>query len=170
MFRPRKDHLYLYEKYAVAGQGASSLPVSGAKKHARFEVEEPVRPAPPSTRPVREPISSSASELASLVVAESSKLVHGQQNLIQELVTTCQKLQQEIDFWKNKAESLRLLQAGGVSSSQEGARIEALRKLLARELHPDAANISPEEATLRNSLFKTIWPKIDQIVKGHAVS
>lgn len=170
MLRPRKDQLFLYEKYAVASQAYAPLPGAAAKKQARFEVQEPSRPAPRVSKTVREPMSTSASELASMVVTESSKLVHGQQNLIQELVTTCQKLQQEIDFWKSKAEYLPVTQAAGVSSSQESDRIEALRKLLARELHPDAANISPEEATLRNSLFKTIWPKIDQIVKGRTAS
>lgn len=170
MLRPRKDQLFQYERFAVASQAYAPPSAAAAKKQARFEVQEPVRPAPPASKTVKEPISSGASELASMVVAESSKLVHGQQNLIQELVTTCEKLQREIDYWKNKAEFSHLQQATGSSAAQEGARIDAIRKLLARELHPDAANISPEEATLRNSLFKTIWPKIDQIVKGRTAS
>ena len=166
MLRPRKDHLFLYEKFAIASQAYAPFPDAAPKKQARFEVQEPPRPAPPASKTVREPISTSASELASMVVTESSKLVHGQQNLIQELVSTCEKLQREIDYWKQKAESSRLSQNSGSSAAQEGVRIDAIRKLLARELHPDAANISSEEASLRSSLFKTIWPKIDQIVKG----
>jgi hypothetical protein len=170
MLRPRKDQLFLYEKFAVASQAYAPPSAAAAKKQARFEVQEPARPAPPSSKTVREAISPGASELASMVVAESSKLVHGQQNLIQELVTTCEKLQREVDYWKNKAEFSHLPRGTGSSAAQEGARIDAIRKLLARELHPEAANVSSEEAALRNSLFKTIWPKIDQIVKGRVTN
>jgi hypothetical protein len=49
----------------------------------------------------------------------------------------------------------------------EGERIEAVRKLLARELHPDKAGLSSSEAALRSSLFQSIWPQIDQITKSH---
>lgn len=166
MIRPRKDQLFLYEQYAVGSQAYAPASGPAASRRARFGVDEPVRPPPPASKTVREPVSSGPSELASLVVAESSKLVHGQQNLIQQLVSACEKLQQEIDFWKNKAESLNAAQRMESSATHEGARIEAVRKLLARELHPDAANLSPEEAAVRSSLFKTIWPKIDQIARG----
>jgi|GEM_PF-1905449 len=168
MFRPRKDQLFLYEKYAVGSKRQASHADSASSMHTRFLVDEPFAPASPACKSVKEPSSPGAADLASAALAESSKLVNGQQNLIQELVSHCKNLQAEIDFWKNKAEGFVPTHQHGGSASQETARIEAIRKLLARELHPDAANVSPAEAALRSSLFKTIWPKIDQIAKGRA--
>lgn len=166
MSMPRKDQLFLYESFAV-GSHAHALPHgAAARTHARLEVNEATRPSPPTSKPVREPSGLGPSELASLVITESSKLVHGQQNLIHQLVSTCEKLQQEIDFWKNKVEALYDAQRSGTGAIADGARIDAVRKLLARELHPDKSNLSPEEAAVRSSLFKTIWPKIDQIARG----
>jgi hypothetical protein len=166
MFRLRKDHLLLYQKYDVVRQGFASPPSEAAKNLAWTELKQPTPPPAPASKPVREHISANTSALASMLVSESSKLVHGQQNLIQELVTTCEKLQREIVFWKEKAETLSAMKGAGNMTRREGERVDAIRKMLARELHPDAPNISSEEAALRMSLFKTIWPKIDQIVKG----
>jgi hypothetical protein len=166
MIRLTKDQLLLYQKFAVARQSYAPLPVEAAKNLARAELKQPTPPPAPPSKPVREPISANTSALASMLVSESSKLVHGQQNLIQELVTTCEKLQREIVFWKDKAETASATKGAGNMTTREGDRIDAIRKMLARELHPDAPNISPVEAALRMSLFKTIWPKIDQIVKG----
>ncbi len=170
MLRPRKDHLFLYDKYAVGSKSQAPRADSASSMHSRFFVEESFESASPAYKTVKEASCSGASDLASVALAESSKLANGQQNLIQELVSQCKKLQAEIDFWKNKAEGFVATHQHGASASQETARIEAIRKLLARELHPDAANVSPAEAALRSDLFKTIWPKIDQIAKGRAPS
>jgi hypothetical protein len=166
MIRPRKDQLFLYERFALGSEPHAQHSGGASRSSTRFNTNEAIRPPPPASKTVREPISPSPSELASLLVTESSKLVHGQQDLIKQLVSTCEKMQQEIDFWKNKAESVHTTQRTEMGANFEGARIDALRKLLARELHPDAANLSPEEAAVRSSLFKTLWPKIDQIVKS----
>ncbi|NBS43421.1 MAG: hypothetical protein EBT34_06740 [Acetobacteraceae bacterium] len=45
------------------------------------------------------------SELTALVVTESSKLVLSQQVLIRHLADAYEKLEQERDFWKNKAQN-----------------------------------------------------------------
>lgn len=170
MLRSRKDQIFLYDRYAVGSKSEPPHVDTATSLRARLVVEEPFQPTSVGYKVGKEASFSDASELASAVVIESSKLVHGQQTLIQELVSHCKKLQAEIDFWKNKAEGFLTSRDHAGSAAQETARIEAIRKLLARELHPDAPNVPPAEAALRSSLFKTIWPKIDQITKGRVTN
>ncbi len=163
MLRPRKDHLSLYEKVALGAKAYSPQPTLGTR-----EGENYIRPAPPSAKIIREEVEAEfdSSELTALVVTESSKLVHGQQALISKLANTCRILERERDFWKKKAEA-SVPQGIFWENPDEGERIEAVRKLLARELHPDKAGLSSSEAALRSSLFQSIWPQIDQITKSH---
>ena len=72
---------------------------------------------------------------------------------------------QERDFWKVRAERAGANKDPQDEAAREDKRIEALRRLLARELHPDMAKASTEEATLRTKLFKQLWPEIDRIAK-----
>ena len=79
-----------------------------------------------------------------------------------------ENLIQERDFWKLKAESARSDKDPQDQAAREDKRIEALRRLLARELHPDKAQSSTEEAALRAEIFKQLWPEIDRIAKGQS--
>jgi hypothetical protein len=45
-----------------------------------------------------------------------------------------------------------------------GDRFEALRRLVARELHPDHCTSSDIEKTVRAEFFKKLWPEIERLV------
>jgi hypothetical protein len=70
-------------------------------------------------------------------------------------------LDQEVDQWKVRAKSAeaRLIE---IQSSTDDSRFEKLRRLIAKELHPDFC-ADGSEKLVRQELFKRIWSKIDQI-------
>lgn len=165
----RRDQMALYERVALNNPTNAPTPVPYKEAHAQASAEKYVRPAPPASKPVREAVHENPMDLAALLVVESSNLLHGQQGLIQHLTDTCDKLRQERDRWKIKAENLASVLQSPKEAVRDDQRIEALRKLLARELHPDGPKSSPEEAALRNHLFKRLWPQIDRIAKGQSI-
>lgn len=165
----RRDQMALYERVALNNPTNAPTPVPYAEAHAQASAKKYVRPAPPASKPVREAVHENPMDLAALLVVESSNLLHGQQGVIQHLTDTCDKLRQERDRWKIKAESLASVLQSPKEAVRDDERIEALRKLLARELHPDGTKSSPEEAALRNHLFKRLWPQIDRIAKGQSI-
>lgn len=106
MFRPRKDHLALYEKAAV--NDGPYAPVVGMplRHRPQHEAERYLWPTSTAIKPGMNDHATDYSELTALVVSESSKLVLSQQVLIRHLADAYEKLEQERDFWKNKAQNL----------------------------------------------------------------
>ena len=106
MFRPRKDHLALYEKAAI--NDGPYAPVVGMplRHRPQHEAERYLWPTSTAIKPGMNDHSTDYSELTALVVSESSKLVLSQQVLIRHLADAYEKLEQERDFWKNKAQNL----------------------------------------------------------------
>lgn len=86
------------------------------------------------------------------------------------LTTIVAEAEQQRDLYQMSAsaaeERLRLYQAeeeslpGGRSGDR---RFDQLRRFLARELHPDLAGSNVTERTVRETLFKRIWAKIEQL-------
>lgn len=51
------------------------------------------------------------------------------------------------------------------SKKQKDERFSALKKIVARELHPDSDRVSNSERIIREELFKKIWSEIEKIEK-----
>lgn len=163
---PRRDQMALYEKVAFRNPAQLATGASYPNQDFRPAVEKYARPAPPASKPVREKAHDESMDLASLFVFQSFELLDEQPNLIQQLSDTCRKLREERDHWKAKAEAAATNPQVPKKTESVDKRIEALRKLLARELHPDGAKLCPAEAALRTELFQALWPQIDRIAKG----
>jgi hypothetical protein len=127
------------------------------------------QPAPPASKTVGEPSTDASTHLAALVTVESLKLIQDQQTVIEQLAKICEKMMQERDSWKGKTEGSPSSKAPQNEAVREDKRIEALRRLLARELHPDKAKLSAAEAAVHNDLFQRLWPQIDRIAKGQSI-
>jgi hypothetical protein len=154
-----------YGRFSVKQAPSVPEPASCPSTRLRRVEEGLTRPAPPASKPIREPSFSGSAYLTTLVSIESLKKFHDYHSTIEQLAGTCENLIQERDFWKEKAESARSNKNPQNQAVREDERIEALRRLLARELHPDKAKSSTEEAALRAELFKQLWPQIDRIAK-----
>jgi hypothetical protein len=125
-------------------------------------------PPPPPAKLIKERSDSQLSHEMQYRPIESAEMLHDYRSAVEQLAETCETLIQERVFWKVIAASIDRKKAPRDESPQEDARVEALRRLLARELHPDKAKSSSEEAALRTELFKRLWPQIDLIVKGQS--
>ncbi len=82
------------------------------------------------------------------------------------------RLHVDHDAWKHLAEQCKtriaaletdLLQARGGDTTGDGSRFGRLRRLIATEFHPDHAKHEGIEKLVRAEIFKTLWPKIEQI-------
>ena len=164
----RRDQIEAYARFAIREAPAVPAPVSCQRAEMVRPEERPVRPAPPASKPVREPNVSGSAHLMALFPVESLKMFQDYLSTIEQLAGTCENLIQERDFWKVKASSAVTKNASQEEAAREDKRIEALRRLLARELHPDMAKASTEEAALRTKLFKQIWPEIYRNAEGQS--
>ena len=164
----RRDQMEAYGRFSIKQAPSIPEPVSCPSTRLRRVEEGLTRPAPPASKPIREPSVSGSAHLTTLVSIESLKMFQDYQTTIKQLAGTCENLMQERDFWKVKAERAGANKDPQDEAAREDKRIEALRRLLARELHPDKAKTSLEEAALRNKLFKQLWPEIDRIAKGQS--
>jgi hypothetical protein len=164
----RRDQIEAYARFAIKQAPAVPAPVSCPRAEMVRLEERPARPAPPASKPVREPSVGGSAHLTALFPVESLKMFQDYHSTIEQLAEACENLIQERDFWKVKASSAVTKNASEEEAAREDKRVEALRRLLARELHPDMANPSTEEAALRTKLFKQLWPEIDRIAKGQS--
>jgi hypothetical protein len=73
--------------------------------------------------------------------------------------------------WKTRALSAEqnvvdlTAQAASRPEARDG-RFDALRRLIAKELHPDFCDGGGLEKTLRAEFFKKLWPEIERLVEG----
>jgi hypothetical protein len=164
----RRDQLEAYGRFSIKQGSSIPVPLSCPNTPLGRVEEGLTRPAPPTSKPIREPSVSGSAHLTTLVSIESLEMLKDYQTTVKQLAGTCENLIQERDFWRVKAESARSNKDPQDQAAREDKRIEALRRLLARELHPDMAKPSTEEAALRAKLFKQLWPEIDRIAKGQS--
>ena len=163
-----RDQMEAYGRFSVKQAPSVPEPVSSPSTRLRHFKEGLTRPPPPASKPISEPSVSGSSHLTVLVSVETLKKLQEHDAIIEQLASACENLIQERDFWKVKAESARSNKDPQDQTAREDKRIEALRRLLARELHPDKAKSSTEEAALRAEIFKQLWPEIDRIAKGQS--
>ncbi|MBV8590710.1 MAG: hypothetical protein JO212_11765 [Acetobacteraceae bacterium] len=75
----------------------------------------------------------------------------------------------EASLWKRRALAAqsdskpRASPPPAASSGASDDRINKIRRLLAKELHPDACDSGGPEARVRAELFKKIWPKLESV-------
>ena len=161
-----RDQMEAYGRFSVKQASSVPEPVSSPSPRLRHFKEGLTRPAPPASKPIREPSVSGSTHLTVMIPIETLKKFQEYEATLEQMAGACENLIQERDFWKLKAESARSDKDPQDQAAREDKRIEALRRLLARELHPDKAKFCTEEAALRAEIFKRLWPEIDRIAKG----
>lgn len=80
----------------------------------------------------------------------------------------------ERDEWEKRAraaeqaaETLRAAEAAPAGPAKEGdPKYAALRRFLARELHPDAAPAADDVRSVKSELFKLVWAEITRLDKA----
>jgi prophage DNA circulation protein len=66
--------------------------------------------------------------------------------------------------WKSRALAAKALLETEVNRrTKEDDRFDALRRLIAKELHPDFCNGGHLEKLLRQECFKKLWPEIERL-------
>ncbi len=163
----RKDVLAAYERFAIKQAPSARVPES-CPPTRMVRLKDRLEPPPPPAKLIKKRSDRQLSHEMQYRPIESAEMLHDYRSAVEQLAETCETLIQERVFWKVIAASIDRKKAPRDESPQEDARVEALRRLLARELHPDKAKSSSEEAALRTELFKGLWPQIDLIVKGQS--
>ena len=161
-----RDQMEAYGRFSVKQAPSVPEPVSSPSTRLRHFKEGLTRPVPPASKAIREPSVSGSTHLTVMIPIETLKKFQEYESTLEQMAGAYENLIQERDFWKLKAESARSDKDPQDQAAREDKRIEALRRLLARELHPDKAKFSTEEAALRAEIFKRLWPEIDRIAKG----
>jgi hypothetical protein len=72
----------------------------------------------------------------------------------------------EVSIWKDRAGQQVLPERRrneGPAEPNSDWRFSALRRLVAKELHPDLCRTGEAEAAARNNLFQRIWPQIEML-------
>jgi len=166
----RKEFLAAYESFALKGTSSFEAQDFLSGMPIKAEKIRPEKPAPPASKPTRERIMDGNTFIAA---RPSGNLVEEPQiprDAMTNLLEVTEILTRERDAWKAMAESLTLHQPPKNTAIQEGKRLEALRRFLARELHPDTAKLANKDRALLQDLFKHLWPQIDRIAKGQAAA
>jgi hypothetical protein len=81
---------------------------------------------------------------------------------------------QERDVWRDRARAAETRfvaqEPSGPQSMGPDGQFKRLRALLASELHPDHARTDGIERLVRGEIFKSLWPKVQDIEKSAAGS
>jgi hypothetical protein len=68
----------------------------------------------------------------------------------------------ELERWKERAAAAEA-QVASLQASKTETRFDALRRLLAKELHPDFCTGGSLEKAVRQEIFKVIWPQVEEL-------
>jgi len=100
---------------------------------------------------------------------EAARVLMAERENMQKLRDACRLLIAEREAWKRRALAAEARMLTEEADEMDRQRFDALRRVLARELHPDYAPADRGDISLREALFKSIWPKVEQIErKGRA--
>jgi hypothetical protein len=71
----------------------------------------------------------------------------------------------ELSAWRARARQRTMPERVGEGEPEKNGdwRFKALRRLVAKELHPDLSRPGGMEAAVRNALFQRIWPQIEML-------
>jgi len=119
--------------------------------------EPPTLPPPPSAAAAhdQQQVMDKLREAARVLMAERENM--------QKLRDACRLLIAEREAWKRRALAAEARMLTEEADEMDRQRFDALRRVLARELHPDYAPADRGDMSLREALFKSIWPKVEQI-------
>ncbi len=94
---------------------------------------------------------------------EAARVLMAERENLQKLRDACRLLIAEREAWKRRALAAEARMLTEEADEMDRQRFDALRRVLARELHPDYAPADRGDISLREALFKSIWPKVEQI-------
>ncbi len=94
---------------------------------------------------------------------EAARVLMAERENMQKLRDACRLLIAEREAWKRRALAAEARMLNEEADEMDRQRFDALRRVLARELHPDYAPADRGDMSLREALFKSIWPKVEQI-------
>lgn len=94
---------------------------------------------------------------------EAARVLLAERENMQKLRDACRLLIAEREAWKRRALAAEARMLTEEADEMDRQRFDALRRVLARELHPDYAPADRGDISLREALFKSIWPKVEQI-------
>ncbi|MCA3367675.1 MAG: hypothetical protein INF79_18880 [Roseomonas sp.] len=94
---------------------------------------------------------------------EAARVLMSERENMQKLRDACRTLIAEREAWKRRALAAEARMLTEEADEMDRHRFDALRRVLARELHPDYAPEDCADLQLREALFKSIWPKVEQI-------
>jgi hypothetical protein len=94
---------------------------------------------------------------------EAARVLMAERENMQKLRDACRLLIAEREAWKRRALAAEARMLTEEADEMDRQRFDALRRVLARELHPDYAPADRGDMSLREELFKSIWPKVEQI-------
>lgn len=94
---------------------------------------------------------------------EAARVLMAERENMQKLRDACRLLIAEREAWKRRALAAEARMLTEEADEMDRQRFDALRRVLARELHPDYAPADRGDISLREALFKSIWPKVEQI-------
>jgi hypothetical protein len=94
---------------------------------------------------------------------EAARVLMAERENMQKLRDACRLLIAEREAWKRRALAAEARMLTEEADEMDRQRFDALRRVLARELHPDYAPADRGDLSLREALFKSIWPKVEQI-------
>ena len=119
--------------------------------------EAPALPPPPSTT------ASNDQQQLLEKLREAARVLMAERENMQKLRDACRLLIAEREAWKRRALAAEARMLTEEADEMDRQRFDALRRVLARELHPDYAPADRGDMSLREALFKSIWPKVEQI-------
>ncbi|MBM3587192.1 MAG: hypothetical protein FJX33_05160 [Alphaproteobacteria bacterium] len=140
------------------GSAANSTALRrGSPPEAQRPAETPTLPSPPSAT------GNNDTQQMLDKLREAARVLMAERENMQKLRDACRLLIAEREAWKRRAFAAEARMLTEEATEMDRQRFNALRRVLARELHPDYAPADPGDISLREALFKSIWPKVKQI-------
>ncbi|HQT76972.1 MAG TPA: hypothetical protein PLD10_07965 [Rhodopila sp.] len=150
--------------HAVLVDESAEVLVNTSALSAAYRMQTPMHPKPSGAPPLMQ-ISCSASEFDA--VSSMARQVTHYQDQILRLKANSATVVEQRDQWKRRAQEAEARMAHGDSTvpSEADSNYVALKRRLARMLHPDSASGSADSKSARTAIFVEIWSAIDQIEK-----
>lgn len=146
----------------VARKPSAAAPGKGATLRRG---SQPLPEKPAETAALPPPPSTAANDQQQLMekLREAARVLMAERENMQKLRDACRLLIAEREAWKRRALAAEARMLTEEADEMDRQRFDALRRVLARELHPDYAPAGLGDMSLREALFKSIWPKVEQI-------
>ena len=144
-------------KPSTSGPGKDSVLRRGGPSDSGVPPETLNLAAPPS------PASDADQQKLMDKLREAARVLMAERENMQKLRDACRLLIAEREAWKRRALAAEARMLTEEADEMDRQRFDALRRVLARELHPDYAPADRGDISLREALFKSIWPKVEQI-------